>query len=184
MVSWDSVSWNRFHRVIGLNACCRRLFKVPWDCFRIEHCSYLVTCFVRLFRISHSYSRLFQFNGIKQLVFLAYRWWRYSLITYILVFSLNIAPKTKDTLINIITTSKRSWHKCLSVRGTCVMYFVVSGTDRKSVGTLLSSVFLKDDKRLLLRFIHHLRSDCVNNMDHMRISGTEPSSVIHSQTKY
>ena len=27
------------------------------------------------------------------------------------------------------------------------------------------------------------KSDWINNMDHMRISGTEPSSVILSQTK-
>ena len=27
------------------------------------------------------------------------------------------------------------------------------------------------------------KSDSINNMDHMRISGTEPSSVILSQTK-
>ena len=37
--------------------------------------------------------------------------------------------------------------------------------------------------RLLLRCIHHFKSDYINNMDHMRILGTEPSSVIHSQTK-
>ena len=36
---------------------------------------------------------------------------------------------------------------------------------------------------LTLRRIHHFRSDLINNMDHMRISGTEPSSVILSQTK-
>ena len=36
-------------------------------------------------------------------------------------------------------------------------------------------------KRLLLRCIHHFKSDWINNMDHMRISGTEPSSVILSQ---
>ena len=34
------------------------------------------------------------------------------------------------------------------------------------------------EKRLLLRCIHHFNSDLINNMDHMRISGTEPSSVI------
>ena len=33
-------------------------------------------------------------------------------------------------------------------------------------------------KRLLLRCIHHFKSDLINNMDHIRISGTEPSSVI------
>ena len=37
-------------------------------------------------------------------------------------------------------------------------------------------------KRLLLRCIHHFKSDFINNMDHMRISGNEPSSVILSQT--
>ena len=37
--------------------------------------------------------------------------------------------------------------------------------------------------RLLLRCIHHFESDFINNMDHMRISGTEPSSVILSQNK-
>ena len=37
------------------------------------------------------------------------------------------------------------------------------------------------EKRLLLRYIHHLKSDLINNMDHMRILRTEPSSVILSQ---
>ena len=41
----------------------------------------------------------------------------------------------------------------------------------------------KIKKRLLLRCIHHFKSDLMNNMDNMRISGTEPSSVILSQTK-
>ena len=38
------------------------------------------------------------------------------------------------------------------------------------------------EKRLLLRCLHHFKSDLINIMDHMRISGTEPSSVILSQT--
>ena len=42
----------------------------------------------------------------------------------------------------------------------------------------------KIKKRLLLRCIHHFKSDLINDMDHMRISGTEPSSVILSQRKY
>ena len=37
-------------------------------------------------------------------------------------------------------------------------------------------------KRLLLRCIHHFKSDLINNMDHMRISGNEPSSVVLSKT--
>ena len=40
---------------------------------------------------------------------------------------------------------------------------------------------LKYDKRLLPRCIQHFKSDLINNMDHMRISGTEPSSVILSK---
>ena len=46
-------------------------------------------------------------------------------------------------------------------------------------------ILYKYEKRLLLRFIHHFKSELINNMDHMRISGTEPSSVILlSQTKH
>ena len=35
-------------------------------------------------------------------------------------------------------------------------------------------------KEVLLRCIHHLRSDLSDNMGHMRILGTEPSLVIRS----
>ena len=43
--------------------------------------------------------------------------------------------------------------------------------------------WLKYEKRLLPRCLHHFKSDLIYNMDHMRISGTEPSSVILTQTK-
>ena len=45
-------------------------------------------------------------------------------------------------------------------------------------------LYLTYKKRLLLRLKHHFKSDLINNMDHMRISGNEPSSVILSQTKW
>ena len=49
---------------------------------------------------------------------------------------------------------------------------------------LLGQGYVKEyKKRLLQRCIHHFLSDIINNVDHMRISGTEPSSVILSQTK-
>ena len=32
--------------------------------------------------------------------------------------------------------------------------------------------------------MHNFKSDLIHNMDHKRISGTEPSSVILSQTKH
>ena len=38
-------------------------------------------------------------------------------------------------------------------------------------------------KRLLLRSVHHFKPDLINDMDHMRISDTELSSVILCQTK-
>ena len=48
----------------------------------------------------------------------------------------------------------------------------------------LRELFVKKyQKRLLLRCKHHFKSDLIYNMDHMRISGTEPSSVILGQTK-
>ena len=45
------------------------------------------------------------------------------------------------------------------------------------------NVYWNIKKRLLLRCIHHFKSDLINNMDHMRISGTEPLSVVISQNK-
>ena len=45
------------------------------------------------------------------------------------------------------------------------------------------SIPLKYEKRLVLRWIHHFKPNLINNMDHIRISGIEPSSVILSQTK-
>ena len=39
-------------------------------------------------------------------------------------------------------------------------------------------------KRLLLRCIHHFNSDLINIMDHMHISGNEPSSVILRQISW
>ena len=45
----------------------------------------------------------------------------------------------------------------------------------------LELIILEYKKRLLLRYIHHFKSDLINNMDHMRISGTEPSSVVLRQ---
>ena len=38
-------------------------------------------------------------------------------------------------------------------------------------------------KRLLLRCIHHFKSDLINDMDHTRIPGNEPSSLILNQIK-
>ena len=39
------------------------------------------------------------------------------------------------------------------------------------------------DIHQVLKCIHHFKSDLINNMDHMRISGNEPSSVIIGLTK-
>ena len=44
--------------------------------------------------------------------------------------------------------------------------------------------WLKYKKRLLLWCIRNFRSDLINHLEHMRISDTEPLSVILSQTKY
>ena len=44
-------------------------------------------------------------------------------------------------------------------------------------------IYLLYKKRLLLRCTHHFQSDLINHVDHMRISGNEPPSVILSQTK-
>ena len=52
---------------------------------------------------------------------------------------------------------------------------------------ICSSIQVEDpfqyEKRLLLRCTHHFKSDLINNIDHMRISGTEPSSVADPKPK-
>ena len=45
-------------------------------------------------------------------------------------------------------------------------------------------IYALNKKRLLLRCIHHFKSDVIYNMDHMHISGTEPSSVILSHRQW
>ena len=61
-------------------------------------------------------------------------------------------------------------------------YFLGVYIEHRMLGTTKQSN--KYEKRLLLICIHHFDSDVINNMDHVRISGTSPSSVILSQTKY
>ena len=44
-------------------------------------------------------------------------------------------------------------------------------------------IIQKDTSIKMYICIHHFKLNKINNMYHMRISGTEPSSVILSQTK-
>ena len=65
------------------------------------------------------------------------------------------------------------------------LLIIIDNHDNNGLITSFSSVHLLTlyIKRLLPRCIHHFNSDLINNMDHMRISGIEPSSVILSQRK-
>ena len=54
------------------------------------------------------------------------------------------------------------------------------GSEKFKMKIYVSSGIRIYKKRLLLRCIHHFKSDLIYNMDHMRISVTEPSSVILS----
>ena len=62
-------------------------------------------------------------------------------------------------------------------------FVLLRGRFYKHVLPIPMYILVKYTKRLLLRYIHHFKSDLTNNMDHMRISGNEPSSVILIQTK-
>ena len=53
---------------------------------------------------------------------------------------------------------------------------VIRNTENKQVKRNMGRYY--QQKRLLLRcihFVHHVNSDLINNMDHMRILGIEPS---------
>ena len=64
------------------------------------------------------------------------------------------------------------------IRTRCKMAYT---SKLKVVG--VNDMLLLYKKRFLRRYIQHSYSDLINNMDLMRISGTETSSVILSQTK-
>ena len=46
-----------------------------------------------------------------------------------------------------------------------------------------TNYFVKYKKRLLLRCIHYLKSGLICGKDHMRFSGTEPSSMVGHPTQ-
>ena len=66
-----------------------------------------------------------------------------------------------------------------SLSWTCYVSLLLIST----VMILGTSVLLIYEKRLLPRCIQQFKSDLIYSMDHMRISGTESSSVILSQIK-
>ena len=57
-----------------------------------------------------------------------------------------------------------------------------SGTQWSTSSDILQVWNIK--KKLLLRCLYHFKSDFINNIDHVRISENEPSSVMLSQTKW
>ena len=59
----------------------------------------------------------------------------------------------------------------------------LNNTHNHTLFQFINIPYIKYKKRLLLRCIHHFKVDLINNMDDMRISGTEPSSVILSQKR-
>ena len=59
--------------------------------------------------------------------------------------------------------------------------YVSSGTHLSTSNDTHQEVEIK--KKILLRRLHRFKSELINNMDNMRISGMEPSSVILSQIK-
>ena len=59
---------------------------------------------------------------------------------------------------------------------------VTSGTHWLTSSDTRQAVEMK--KILLLKCMHHLQTALINNMDHMRISGTEPSAVNLSQSRF
>ena len=75
-----------------------------------------------------------------------------------------------------VTTAIKSFYRILTFLLTAKA--VLSSLWRPEHQQSTKTERQKFKKRLLLRCIHHFKSDLINNMDYMRISGTEPSSVI------
>ena len=61
--------------------------------------------------------------------------------------------------------------------------YIPKRSDMVPTYLILNKTDYNINKRLLLRRIHHFKTDLINTMDNLRISGTEPSSVILSKKK-
>ena len=61
-------------------------------------------------------------------------------------------------------------------------YFLHFACDAQSV--LQTNTIGNIKRDFYLDVLHHFKSDLINNIDHMRISGTEPLSVILSQSSF
>ena len=92
------------------------------------------------------------------------------------------APKNETLVIctqNSICVYKNDFCSTKKINKTLIPQKKFSYTLKCSVDK--SFWHYKYKKRLLLRCIHHFKSDLINSMDHMSISGNEPSSVILRQ---
>ena len=142
----DTTSFMRFGFMKRVSPCDRaknvlqETFK-SLTVFTIEHCSILATCFVRLFPISQSNSRLFQFNGGKP--FFIFSEHVVTIFTYyILVFNIILASNAKDISINIINDFKTKKLKELyECERNCLLCLLVNGTWR-SFGIPFSSTLV------------------------------------------
>ena len=96
--------------------------------------------------------------------FFTYQQYQYE---YLYLYHIAVYPKQKFTFRDFHDKKKP---------------FVFWSNVKVTFNSVLNHI-LNYKKRLLLRCIHHFISDSINNVDHMSISGTEPSSVILRQRK-
>ena len=89
----------------------------------------------------------------------------------------NFVDLFKNLRIYILLYVKCHWIPFNGFRGEMEN---VLATDQS--GHLGFQIRPKYEKILLLRCVHHLKPDWINIVDHMRIFGTEPSSVILYKT--
>ena len=102
-------------------------------------------------------------------------WYLYSVYNYFLIWNRSALAKFN---VMIMTEDIHFWRKNWTFKSDLSRRISVQCYCK---GELLLNAIEEYNQWLLLRCIDHFKSDEINNMDHMRISGTEPSSVILSQ---
>ena len=102
------------------------------------------------------------------------------LVLYCLHDAMQGNPLSTGPAVLYLTTHRTVWGACIC----WVVFACATGNGGVGIHDSLYEVIVnlklrsQYKKRLLLRCIHHFKSDLIKNMTYMRISGTEPSSVI------
>ena len=136
-------------------------------------------CFIRICKVSYMYLYTF--------IYTLYTWIYLCTIRYKLQKKRVKEVKRSQSLghlwgeVNDLYLFEQIWKLCIKLKRSDFILrenVLVSTMFGIAIGCPGENPITEYKKRLLLRCIHHFKSDVINNMDHLRILGTEPVILV------